>query len=89
MDIIFKKTCDSCPEQYDAFLGDRMVGYLRLRWSHLTVTCPDTCCDLVYEAEIGDSGWDGCFEDETQRQFHLEKAKEAINSWILENPERK
>ena len=34
-------TCGACPEQYDAFDGERQVGYLRLRHGHFTVTCPD------------------------------------------------
>lgn len=25
------KTCEACPEQYDAYLGEKRVGYLRLR----------------------------------------------------------
>jgi plasmid stability protein len=28
------RTCFACPEQYDAFIGEEKVGYLRLRHGH-------------------------------------------------------
>ena len=30
-------TCSACPEQYDVFLGERQVGYIRFRWGSLEV----------------------------------------------------
>ena len=30
-DIRLDMTCEARPEQYNAFIGDRQVGYLRLR----------------------------------------------------------
>ena len=65
-DITLVMTCSACPEQYDAFVGDQRVGYLRLRWSTFEVTCPDVGGETVYETEIGDSGFDGCFENDEQ-----------------------
>lgn len=82
MTLRFEKTCDACPEQYDVFDGDKMVGYVRLRWGHLSVTCPDVGGDVVYEATIGTDGWDGCFEDEAQRMLHMKLAEAAIEDWI-------
>jgi hypothetical protein len=82
MELRFVKTCDACPEQYDVFDGDKMVGYVRLRWGHLTVACPDVGGDVVYSANIGDDGWDGCFENEAQRSFHLDEADITIKKWL-------
>jgi hypothetical protein len=30
--IELRQTCEACPEQYDAYLGDNRIGYLRLRY---------------------------------------------------------
>jgi hypothetical protein len=55
------RTCFAYPEQYDAFIGEEKVGYLRLRHGHFTVECPDVRGEMVYEA----SPWgDGIFDDE-------------------------
>ncbi len=80
--ITLEMTCGACPEQYDAKVDDKTVGYLRLRWSEFEVECPGVGGETVYEAEIGDSGFDGCFEDDEQRQKHLAAAKEAICKWF-------
>ena len=85
MDIRLEKTCDCSPEQYDAFIDDKMVGYLRLRHGNFTVTCPDVGGEEVYASPIGDSGYDGEFEDEAQRMVHLHLAKAAIEDWVKRN----
>ena len=72
----------ACPEQYDVWDGDKRVAYIRLRFSNLTVSCPDVGGDVVYSSQIGDSGWDGCFEDEAQRMVHLHLAEAAILDWM-------
>ena len=77
-EIRLEMTCGACPEQYDAYVGDRQVGYLRLRHGQFTVEAPDVCGDLVYRAEtVGD----GVF-DESEREYHLRRAKEAIAAWL-------
>lgn len=68
------KTCSACPEQYDVFLNNKQVGYLRLR--HGYFSCDFLCGDgeEVYSADtIGN----GMFEDE-ERDFHLKLAINAI-----------
>jgi len=80
MALRLDKTCNACPEQYDAFYGDRQVGYLRLRHGYFTVECPDVYGDIVFEASP--SG-DGIFE-EHERPYHLLKARLAIARWILQ-----
>jgi hypothetical protein len=75
--IRLEMTCGACPEQYDAFLGDRLVGYLRLRHGFFYAACPNASGEVVYEAEtIGD----GIFASE-EREMHLSKATAAIVAW--------
>lgn len=67
-------TCEACPEQYDAYLGSKKVGYLRLRHGNFTVQVPDVGGKLVYEAStLGD----GIFE-ESERDIHISNAIKAI-----------
>lgn len=77
-------TCGSHPEQYDAFLADRQVGYLRLRHGEFTVRCPDVGGELVY------CSWpngDGQFEPE-ERTAQLELAVAAIHARLTRKTER-
>ncbi len=71
-------TCVACPEQYDAFDGDRHVGYLRLRHGHFRGEAPDCGGDLVYEAR---PEGDGAFMD-GERDYYLRFAVDAIQRWI-------
>lgn len=74
-DILLVQTCGACPEQYDAFLGDRQVGYLRLRHGLFYVDFPACDGETIYETEevLGD----GIF-DESEREKFLSIAKRAI-----------
>lgn len=73
-DIELHQTCETCPEQYDAFLGERQVGYLRLRHGYFRVDFPDCGDKIIYEANpIGDGEF---FTEE--RDFYLNEAKKAI-----------
>lgn len=81
-DIRLEMTCNACPEQYDAFVGDRQVGYLRLRHGTFTVRTPDPGGVCVYAAEtIGD----GVFEA-SEREYHLTRAKESIVTRLMALP---
>lgn len=73
-DITLVQTCGACPEQYDAYIGDKQVGYLRLRHGTFRVYYPGVNIKLVFEA-CPDG--DGIFEDYEREQF-LETAKRAI-----------
>lgn len=67
-------TCEECPEQYDAFIGQDQVGYLRLRHGQFRVDYPDCGGETIYTAEpIGD----GIFEDH-ERDRYLRFAVDAI-----------
>ncbi|MCV7174778.1 hypothetical protein [Mycolicibacterium sphagni] len=73
-EIRLERTCGACPEQYDAFVGDMQVGYLRLRHGYFRVEVPDSGGVTVYETTtIGD----GIFAD-SERDYHLDQARAAI-----------
>lgn len=65
-------TCGACPEQYDAYIEDRKVGYLRLRHGTFTAEYYDM---LVYTAN---PQGDGVFAHDEERKFFLNRACEAI-----------
>lgn len=72
--IRFVQTGWACPEQYDAYKGERKVGYLRLRHGHFRVDYPNCGGEVLYSAyPIGD----GCF-DADERDEYLTAAAEAI-----------
>lgn len=73
-DIRLEQTCPTCPEQYDAFVGDQQVGYLRLRHGTFRVDVPDVDGETVYTAEPVGDGFFMPFERDT----YLTAAKEAI-----------
>ena len=78
MTIRLVMTCGACPEQYNAFQGDRQVGYLRLRHGNFRVDCPDAGGIEVYSATP--SG-DGIF-DPDERDYYLRFAVDAIQRWL-------
>jgi len=71
-------TCSACPEQYDAFDGDKLVGYLRLRHGQFRVDVPYGGGTTIYQAT---PNGDGSF-DKDERDYYLKFAVAAIESWI-------
>ena len=69
------KTCNACPEQYDAYdeYGG-LIGYLRLRWGHFSVRYPNPSGEVVYEAS---PRGDGIFEWD-ERDRYLADAVRAL-----------
>jgi hypothetical protein len=75
------QTCGACPEQYDAFIGETQVGYLRLRHGYFYVNFLDHNGERIFSAHtIGD----GIF-DSSEREEMLNAAKNAIIDKIQEN----
>ena len=70
------ETCGACPEQYDVFDGEKLVGYLRLRHGYFQARFGDVDGPVVYDAH---TRGDGMFERD-EREYHLEKAKSAIRA---------
>ena len=87
MKIRLECTCPACPEQYWAYTddiegGDR-IGYIRLRWGHLTCEYLvsgklDNEAILVYEHTFVGDEYKGMFDTEEERRDFLEKCKEAL-----------
>ena len=71
------KTCDACPEQYDAYINGLQVGYIRCRWGEITVKCPDAQGETVYHS-ITD-GYGKLLD--TERDTQLEMCIKAIERW--------
>ncbi|MGU3286434.1 hypothetical protein [Methylobacterium mesophilicum] len=79
-DIVLKQTCWMCPEQYDAYLDGKKVGYLRLRHGQFRVDVPDCGGETIYEAA---PEGDGAFED-GERDYYLRFAVDAIQKWLAD-----
>jgi hypothetical protein len=74
--LTLKKTCDACPEQYDALdENGKTIGYIRLRWNRFRVYHPDVGGDLIFEEYIEDFG---NFDTEESRNRYLSFAVDAI-----------
>ena len=76
--LLFEQTCFACPEQYDVFLENEQIGYVRLRGGRLRASYPDVGGATVYSAVIGVDGLRGKFTSETERQFHLTKIAKIL-----------
>lgn len=72
--IELELTSSACPEQYNAFLDGKQVGYLRLRYGCFRVDYPECGEETIFE---GDPNGDGQFQPE-EREEWLQKAKLAI-----------
>ena len=75
--LVFHKTCDMCPEQYDVYKGAKQVGYVRLRWGNLTVDFPDALDKLIYHKKFNEE-CKGCFNDDNERMTYLKKIAKCI-----------
>jgi hypothetical protein len=71
-------TCGACPEQYDVFHGDKLVGYMRLRHGVFTVEAGDACGELVFR---GSPRGDGMFRDD-ERERWLKHGAYAIKIYM-------
>jgi hypothetical protein len=65
-------TCEMCPEQYDVYWKETLVGYLRLRHGRFAADCP-----FGNEIYFAYPNGDGAFEPD-ERDDYLEAAKTAI-----------
>lgn len=72
--VELKLTCAAMPEQYEAFLDGRQVGYLRLRHGTFRAHYPDHMASPVYIAQTLGDGW---FED-SEREDQIRAALVAV-----------
>lgn len=82
--LLFEQTCFACPEQYDVFLENEQIGYVRLRWGHLSASYPDVGGADVYSTVIGVDGWTGKFTNISERKEHLTKIAILLKEKHLE-----
>ena len=68
------QTCGACPEQYEAFIDGKQVGYLRLRHGYFRVDFPSCGGETIYDAQ---PDGDGVFTS-SERDYYLTEAKRAI-----------
>lgn len=69
------RTGYACPEQWDVYKNERMVGYLRLRHGFFAAWYPDVGGEEIFQAQ---PKGDGVFEDDERMGF-LKEAVEAID----------
>lgn len=79
-----EQTCETHPEQYDAWHGKRKVGYLRLRHGRFVVRYGGTLDEVIYSVDtIGDGEF-----AESEREFHLETAKFLLRARLTKDDKR-
>lgn len=74
------QTCNACPEQYDAFIDGKQVGYLRVRWGYFSVRYPNAAGEEIYGTDIKG---DGLF-DWDEREGQLAAARLRIINKVYE-----
>lgn len=97
-DIEFEESCGACPEAYKLIYKGQEVGYMRLRWSILTLTSgiyisifakDRTDCDVIWEHYFEDDYWEGfkgCFDsDEEKEYFQKMCAKKLIEHYNVQH----
>lgn len=74
-ELKFVMTCGACPEQYDVYLNDEKVAYVRLRWGVLSVSYPDVRGDIIYEHDFNEEFKGGFGVGEREKYFEIIKKK--------------
>lgn len=93
IELIFNRTCRAYPEQYDVYIGERYIAYVRLRSGRLTV-CPigkDNEPEFDNYTIVKDWKNDplkGSFDSEEERQEYIGKIKEIILNGQLRKQEQ-
>ncbi len=84
-DINLIKTCDACPEQYDAYniITNEKIGYLRLRGGCFTVQNANNKT-IISAYPLGD----GMFTPD-EREGYLNMAKEFLAIYYYEDSQHK
>lgn len=82
--VELRMTCRACPEQYDAYIDGKQVGYLRLRHGWFRVDVPDCGGQTIYEASPAGGGE---FNDD-EREKYLGYAVTAILAALSEDKEQ-
>jgi hypothetical protein len=82
--VRLEETSYACPEQYDAYIGDQEVGYLRLRHGTFYAEYPECGGREVYAATAGGDYAGGRF-DPDKRDEQLDHARARLYAaWLDE-----
>jgi hypothetical protein len=77
----FKLICFACPQSFDVLDSwNRQVAYVKVRHGSIKVVCPDVGGQVVYESKVFGDGL--LMTDE--QMFHLNRAVEGIQNWVIE-----
>ena len=82
--LIFYKTCEACPEQYEVFKEKEHVGYVRLRFGVLRCDYPDVGGETIY-VETFDDEFKGNFDSREEQLKYLWIIADKILEKISEN----
>ena len=83
MELIFKRTCYACPEQYDVtFENGRQIAYIRLRFGQFRVDYPDVGGEIIFQYYFDDD-MKGTFKDDEERMKFLGYARDAIEKKLM------
>lgn len=74
-DLTLQRTCHACPEQYNVYYKEEVIGYLRLRHGYFRADYPDAAGETIYYAF---PEGDGIFANEKERKHYIDKALTAI-----------
>ena len=93
--ITLEQTCECCPEQYWAHSGVKTIGYIRLRWGHLTCDylpggkaklSDDDIRVLDHQfQEREDDEYKGSFDTDEERKEWLDKCKDALMAEFIKH----
>ena len=64
--LFFKQTCAIAPEQYDVFLDEKYVAYVRCRWGKLKVNPINIELTIPNIVNISDFDYEKIMEDNRQ-----------------------
>lgn len=76
-DLRLEKTSWAFPEQYDVFLGEQCIGYLRLRNGIFRADYPECSAFGENTVYMANPKGDGEFEDD-EREHFLDEACKAL-----------
>ena len=81
--VTLEKISDICPEQYWAKISSRTIGYIRLRYGHLTCDFFPEHCLFYKEVRLVDHNFEGesykgSFYNDEERTYWLDNCKKLL-----------
>jgi len=73
-----RKTCSACPTQWEGYLDDGRMFYIRYRYGRLAFRISETPTDNVYDAVSGEALYMEQIGDDLDGFISLSRVKEAL-----------